>query len=377
MSAERAAVDIAVLTAGTLRSYVPVERAVAFARAFADHRTTALVLPDLPANAELRAELGGAALHLVRSGRLEPLAKFLWLVRRRPRIIYCVGGWARNVLPAFAARLLVGGTLVVDFDEVLSRWPGRRAAIFGWLERRLLPKADVLVGVSVAMQRWAEGLGIAAERVLRVPYAAHTRRIAASVAEAGASSGAEAGPIRVAYLGVLLGHYDFWFLLDVLAAARADGLDVVLELVGDGPGREEFLRRAEARGLAPYLRLHGYLDAPTAAPMLAGCDVLLFPIRDTENNRMRCPMKSYVYLAIGTPVVTCAVGEVQLAQEGWSQFVDFDDVPGWVAAIRRARSEPASRRAERRAHAVRHHDWTARAAEAWDQLVRALPELRP
>lgn len=370
--------EVVVVTTGRMPG-PPLDRAAAFASRFAASTPTVLLAPSRPGNLELRSAAAPADVEFVTPGALEGLRKWRWLLARRPAMVYCVGGWFRNVLPAFLARFLTGSLVVADFDEVMSHWPSRKRWLYRGLERWVVPRLDAVVVVSAAMQEWAKAVGAAPSRVLRIPFAADTRAIARIAAEAGPPP--DRNRLELGYLGSLTPHYDFWFLLDALEAVSARWPGAVLHLVGDGAARAAFEERAQARGLDERIRYHGFLNLPfpgaseaprDAVQCLAQCHALLFPIRDTDINRLRCPQKSYVYLATGTPMVTCRVGEVPVACGEFARYFDMTEPASLVDALEAAMNEPVERRALRRQFAVATHDWDTRSRDCWAKLVEVI-----
>ena len=310
-------------------------------------------------------------MEFVATGVREVLEKWLWLLRHRVPYVYCSGGWLRNVLPAVLARPFTGSKVVADFDEVMSRWPSRKKWLYRILERHLIPRLDGLVVVSAAMEAWAQQLGASPERVFRVPFAADTPTIA-SIAAQVRQAGKGHPRVELGYLGSLTQHYDFWYLLDAVELLSSQWPGVLLHLVGDGPARVALEERARSRGLDGQIQFHGFLALDDAIQCLAGCDVLLFPIRDTRINHLRCPQKSYIFLATGTPIVTCAVGEVGTACGEFAQYFTMDDPTSLVEAVRMALKEPEGRRVLRREFAATHHSWEIRARDCWAQLSKGI-----
>ncbi len=370
--------DVAVVTTGRMPG-PPLDRAAAFASRFAGSTPTALLVPAYAGNEQLRPAAAPAGVEVVAPGMFEGLRKWRWLLTHRPAVVYCVGGWFRNVLPAFLARPLTGSKIVADFDEVMSHWPSRKRWLYRALERWIVPRLDAVVVVSAAMDAWARDVGAEPDRVLRVPFAADTPAIAGIAAASGPPP--DGNRVEIGYLGSLTPHYDFWYLLDALEAISTRWPDAVLHLVGDGAARAAFEERARARGLHERIRYHGFLTLPfpgvsdpprEAVRCLARCHALLFPIRDTDINRLRCPQKSYVYLATGTPMVTCRVGEVPGACGDFAWYFDMADPASLVKALEAAMAEPGERRAARRRFAVDAHGWDTRSRDCWAKLVGAI-----
>ena len=92
-------------------------------------------------------------------------------------------------------------------------------------------------------------------------------------------------------------------LLDVLTALRAQGIDAGLLLVGDGPDREGFERRAQELGLVRHCLFLGYQEE--VAPWYAAMDAIALPSGDEGT-----PVTVIEALAAGKPVAAYGVGGV-------------------------------------------------------------------
>ncbi|MFB8229008.1 glycosyltransferase [Cellulosimicrobium sp. NPDC055967] len=82
---------------------------------------------------------------------------------------------------------------------------------------------------------------------------------------------------RLVAVGGLVPGKDPLTAVDALALLAADVPDVSLTWVGDGPLREDVLRRAGERGVADRLRLVGRLPAPRVFAELDRADLFLLP----------------------------------------------------------------------------------------------------
>ncbi|WGX94733.1 glycosyltransferase family 4 protein [Nocardioides sp. L-11A] len=82
--------------------------------------------------------------------------------------------------------------------------------------------------------------------------------------------------LTVAFVGRMVEHKQPHLLIEALADARARGVPISADLVGDGPLLRSLKDRARALGLPPQeVRFHGYLDDPTE--VLASSDLLVLP----------------------------------------------------------------------------------------------------
>lgn len=77
---------------------------------------------------------------------------------------------------------------------------------------------------------------------------------------------------------------------------------------------------------------------------LAGCDVGLMPLEDTERSRGRCGFKAIQYMATGLPVVASAVGAAsEVVADGVTGFLAASPAE-WLDRLRLLAADPARRR---------------------------------
>jgi glycosyltransferase involved in cell wall biosynthesis len=110
-------------------------------------------------------------------------------------------------------------------------------------------------------------------------------------------------PLRLIYAGHL------WYLKGVhlairaLARARAQGVDVTLSIVGDGPAREDLRALARRLGLQPYIVWHGQIPRQKLLGLYARHHAFLFcSVRDAA------PTVIVEAWAHGLPVICLAIG---------------------------------------------------------------------
>lgn len=155
------------------------------------------------------------------------------------------------------ARMLIPlGRMMARFVNVLI--PGKR-------------RADVLL---VANDRTRDGLPISdLSKVITLVE----NGVDLSIWNAPDSSPAntEPGALRLIYMGRMVD----WKALDVtlksVSLARAKGIDVSLDLLGDGPERPGLEKLVETLGLQDHVRFLGFRTQEECAKVLAGADALL------------------------------------------------------------------------------------------------------
>jgi glycosyltransferase involved in cell wall biosynthesis len=172
-----------------------------------------------------------------------------------------------------------------------------------------------------------------------------------------------AGPAGAGRNGLVVGFYGNWYwgkgietLLEALAAARAEGLDVRARIWGvplPGGGRtgagyrrsvERRLRRLSLDGVA---ELRGYLPAAAVAQGLRSCDAVVLPYRHSPRMPRLASTSAALHevLAGGVPVVASdvrALGET-LEHGRTGLLVPPDDPRALLSALRRLHDDPALR----------------------------------
>jgi glycosyltransferase involved in cell wall biosynthesis len=139
---------------------------------------------------------------------------------------------------------------------------------------------------------------------------------------------AELGPATFVFVGRLTEQKDLPTLLD--AVAQVDG--AALELVGDGPERTELAAHAERLGLDGRVRFVGALPREEVLRRLAGGRAAVLSSA-WEN----LPHAAVEALAVGTPVVSTAVGGVpEVVRDGENGLLVPARDPAALAAALRA-----------------------------------------
>lgn len=145
-------------------------------------------------------------------------------------------------------------------------------------------------------------------------------------------------PLRLIGVGSLYPVKRWDRLVEALALLRADGVDVVAHLVGEGPLGGELAALARQRGVADCFELVGY-QADVAA-CLQAADVLVHTA-DTEG----CPNAVMEAMACGLPVVVTPAGDARhLVRDGETGYlVPFGDVPALAARVAHLAADPSLR----------------------------------
>jgi glycosyltransferase involved in cell wall biosynthesis len=199
-------------------------------------------------------------------------------------------------LPIVRALKRLGARIVYD---CIDNW----SSVLGgdWYtpetEAEVIAESDVLVASARALVERLEALSH--RDVHYLPQAVNPRAFAAAPAAAPTDLPQGGGPILL-YVGSLWGS---WFDWDLVLKASQAFPDARLVFIGEYGGQCPYaLPNVHFLGLKPHGELAGYL---------AAADACLIPFKVDEITRAVNPLKVYEYLAMGKPVVSSALPELE------------------------------------------------------------------
>ncbi len=193
-----------------------------------------------------------------------------------------------------------------------------RLARFGITVNRAL-KQDVLAAVP----------GLEAERIDVVAMGVDTERFARGDAYRGPGPGERLRLVSCGRLHEGKGHQD---VLRAMAQLRADGLDVELDLLGEGPARGMLEGLVAQLGLGACVRMAGAVDEGAVRDHLERAHAFVLASHDEAIG-----VATMEAMAMGLPVVVARVGGVgELVRDGLEGLmVEARDVGALAGAIAR------------------------------------------
>jgi glycosyltransferase involved in cell wall biosynthesis len=252
----------------------------------------------------------------------------------RPHILHTHTAKAGAI--ARAAAVLAGGArppvIVHTFHgHVLKGYFGpARTAFFRRVEQSLARTADALVAVSPEVRDELVELGVAPRErfaVIRLGIPLE-ERLADETGETDyrALYGIPRASFVVGWVGRMTGVKDTGAVLETVRGVRAQGVDAVLCMVGDGPDREHLEEQAHELGIAKACYFVGYQEDVAGYYRLF--DAFLLPSVNEGT-----PVSAIEALASGTPVVANRVGGVpDVVRDGVDGFL-VDPGDGAVARL--------------------------------------------
>jgi glycosyltransferase involved in cell wall biosynthesis len=167
--------------------------------------------------------------------------------------------------------------------------PLRTAARFAY------ERADLVLPASDALRRGIEAEGIHA-RFEVVPNVVDTSLFEPNGTEPNG---------RLLSVGLLYEAKGYEYLLEALALLRADGRDLELDIVGDGPERAAYTHLASELGLDGHVVFHGIVPKTEVASRMREASLFVLTSRYDNN-----PCVLIEALASGLPAVATAVGGI-------------------------------------------------------------------
>ena len=236
-----------------------------------------------------------------------------WIRRHPVDIVHTVDTRPAVVLPALYARRRHGARFIADWTD----WWGHGGAsserssqlvskVLGPLElhfeEHYRPYADGTVAISHALFDRAKNLGIDESTMLYLPTGCDTHGIQATdMQDARQQLGLDPEATYIGYLGNI-----YQTDADLMSAAMSKlTSDARLIMVGNFKADMDPALESSGRLLRT-----GHVSFQKMLLNLSACNALVLPLTDSIANRGRWPSKINDYLAVGRPVVSCAVGDL-------------------------------------------------------------------
>jgi len=235
---------------------------------------------------------------------------------------------------------------------------------FRWFERAVLRRAAALsvcnVAGEIAVRKGFRG------EVHRIPLG-FDPEVFHPADDGRPAERAPEDPVRVGYAGRLVEHKGVRVLLDAVETSE----HLRLDLVGDGPLRDEVASRAARSG--GRVTLHPGTDAPGLAAFYRSVDVLAVPSLVTPGWVEQFGRVVVEAMACGTPVVATATGALPDVVGEAGLLVPPDDAASLRVALERVGREPGLADELRRAGIERAAACTwAAVADDYEAMYRSV-----
>lgn len=113
-------------------------------------------------------------------------------------------------------------------------------------------------------------------------------------------------PIRLMYIGALHRERNLKAAMDAVVMARERGMNVTLEIVGDGFQREELVEHARRLGNGA-VKVSPPVPRERVPEVLSRGDVGILPFPDRQEFRVSSAIKLFEYMAAGMPIMASRI----------------------------------------------------------------------
>ena len=190
--------------------------------------------------------------------------------------------------------------LPVVITEHSSAFPRRMLGKLGIFKARFaMNRAQILLPVSQDLKESIKSYGIK-NRFQVIPNVVNTEVFYPSTSQHRSEKK------RILLVALLSPVKGLPYLLQALAQLKEKRRDFVLDIVGDGPNRQEYEDLTEKLGLGEMVRFHGLKSKPEVAEYMRQCDFFVLPSL-WEN----LPCVLIEAMASGIPVIASDVGGIK------------------------------------------------------------------
>lgn len=190
------------------------------------------------------------------------------------------------------------------------------------------------------------------------------------------------GPARhgdeflMCYPGTLSWHQGLDIAIEAMATLRDEIPELRLQLIGDGPERENLKRLIRERGLEDRISLTGLIPMEKVAEVMAGIDLGVVPKRADGFGNEAFSTKIMEFMAMNVPVLASRTRvDEYYFHDGILQFFESGNARDLAAKIRMLYHDP-QRRADLRARSadfIAHNSWDIRRHEYFGLVDRLVP----
>lgn len=307
---------ICFVTTGDIRINATAKRALGMAcPLYARGWRVYILMEDTPENrhrADIECSADISVVYFTQHSALSEIrAKNSIISRIRPDVLYISAPVVRNL-----ARAPHGCRRITEHSELMSHIASVRGTAH--LKAYLMEWLSIAIssGMVCASQYLIDIFAQHTRRCLRhipiiyLPYAyndkvCHVVPIDRTTIEGGRYTGRKI----FCYLGSVTEEYGALTMTRAMNHLRQSHPEALLIVLGSGPAISDVRQLIEKLQLSEHIELQGFVKEEDISYYFSLADYFISPMRDTDQDRARCPSKLYMYLPYNKPIVTCHIGE--------------------------------------------------------------------
>lgn len=168
-------------------------------------------------------------------------------------------------------------------------------------------------------------------------------------------------PPVVLFMASLWKDYGVYDVIEACLLVMGKGVDMTLEVLGGGPEKNNVIELVRQRGIEDKVHIRGYVPEEDLNGYFSSASVFVAPLKDTFQDRARCPSKVYFYIPFNKPIVTCRFGDPYDVLQEQGFYYQSENIEDMARAIERALDSSAT--FSYKEDFVAQHSWKARAVQ--------------
>jgi glycosyltransferase involved in cell wall biosynthesis len=172
----------------------------------------------------------------------------------------------------------------------------------------------------------------------------------------------ERSTTNVLFLGRLVEIKGVAYLIQAVAQANSEGLSCHLNILGDGPSRQQLTQLVADLHATGSITFCGFIGGRDKDRYLADCDIVVIPsITDDQGHEEGLPVTALEAMAYGKVLIATRTGSMpELLEDGGGILIEQKDAPAICSAIKQIAASPddAARIGEAARRKAKDYDWT-------------------
>jgi glycosyltransferase involved in cell wall biosynthesis len=152
----------------------------------------------------------------------------------------------------------------------------------------------------------------------------------------------ERSTTNVLFLGRLVEIKGVSYLIEGIAQANKEGLSCHLNILGEGPCRQQLEELAEKLDATEYVKFRGFIGGQSKYEYLADSDVVVIPsITDHQGHEEGLPVAALEAMAYGIILIATRTGSLpELLEDGGGILVEQKDASAICSALKQILDSP-------------------------------------